>query len=230
MKFLSAVIALLLMSAFATSAAPDSLRMPAHTAYIMPDPNGARVAEGSGVTRWSDPAQSVNWYGELKQTGDGDRQSPCYGCRTRRYRKLQLSVAGQSREVEATGRGLDSAAYAGFRPVRDRLLRLSTVHAGIAERAGPARRRSGLAAAGRPAVVGAHFNLKERRNAASVHLMYPVPGTRTWPRSIARSRPWKIRRPSTWRAAGIAAISACRSTARPSGGSFSACGTAATRR
>lgn len=173
MKFLSAVIALLLMSALATSAAPDSLCVPAHTAYIVPDPNGARVAERSGVTRWSDPAQSVNWYGELKQTGTVTAKV-LLRLPDKAVSKLQLSVAGQSREMEATGRGLDTPLTLDFgrfeigSPGYQRFCLASRN-----EPAQPCGDIDALELAG-PAVAGAHFNLEERRNAASVHLGYPV--------------------------------------------------------
>lgn len=45
--------------------AAEELRVPAFTAYALPDANGARISERDGVTRWTDPALTVNWYGEF---------------------------------------------------------------------------------------------------------------------------------------------------------------------
>ena len=50
-----------------TSAA--ELRVPAFTAYTLPDTDSPRISEHGGVRGWTDPAQTVHWYGRLNQPG-----------------------------------------------------------------------------------------------------------------------------------------------------------------
>ena len=152
----------------------QELRVPAFTAYILPSPVGARVSEPEGVTRWNDPTQTVNWYGRFANSGSVNLKvelQPGSGAGTR-YR---LTVNGKSREAVIAA-GSSDQAVANF---------------GDFEIASPGYHRIVLESLGTPgesqgtvqtlivsgaAAAGAQFNLKERRNAASVHLMYPLPG------------------------------------------------------
>ncbi|HEY3862636.1 MAG TPA: DUF3472 domain-containing protein [Verrucomicrobiae bacterium] len=158
----------------AVAGARAELRVPAFTAYVEPDPDGARVSERSGISHWTDPALSVVWCGEIKSPGkigcsvlvrlpDGAETS------------LSLVVAGKSREAAARGTGggavkVDFGSFeipkAGYQRFTLKSLNAPGQEAGEIE---------ALALDG-PAADGAHFNLKERRNAASVHLVYPVGG------------------------------------------------------
>jgi len=150
------------------------LRVPASTAYALPDVNGVRVSERGGVTRWTDPEVSINWYGLIRRTGEiGSTLSLRLPAEA--VSKLRLTLAGQSRELEVTGEGSDAVVTADFGTFdisaagycRFELQSLNErgQHFGDLE----SMRLEG------PAVADAHFNLKPRRNAASVHLMYPVP-------------------------------------------------------
>ena len=165
----------LLFALFASTAClAAELRVPAFTAYTLPDADGARVSERSGVTRWSDPAISVNWYGEFKQTGEltakvilrlpKDAES-----------KLKLTVAGQSREVAARGGGDEApvtADFGSFKIEKAGYQRFALES--LNSKGQPFGDLDALVLDG-PALADAHFNLKERRNAASVHLAYPAP-------------------------------------------------------
>jgi hypothetical protein len=149
------------------------LRVPAFTAYTLPDADGARISQRSGVTRWTDPAITVNWYGEFKQAGDlaakvllrlpKDAES-----------KLRLTVSDQSHEVTVKGADAETvtADFGTFKINKPGYERFAL------ESLNPKGKPSGdleaLVLDG-PAIDGAHFNLKERRNAASVHLAYPIP-------------------------------------------------------
>ena len=89
--------------------------------------------------------------------------------------RLKLTVAGVSREREVVGRGdedltvdfgefnLDAVGYQSFR--------LESLN----DAGQPAGDLQTLVLHGSEPLVDAHFNLQPRRNAASVHLMYPVP-------------------------------------------------------
>jgi hypothetical protein len=149
------------------------VRVPAYTAYLDPNPNGARVSARSGVTGWSDPGLKVLWFGELKQSGTMEaalalRLPP--GAAS----KLRLTVAGQLREATVKGAGTELVtARFGVFEVRE-----TGYHRFTLESLNPAGEPFGdldtLILDG-PAAEEAHFNLKSRRNAASVHLAYPVP-------------------------------------------------------
>jgi hypothetical protein len=154
--------------------AKAEVRVPACTAYLEPDPEGARVSQESGVSDWTDPALKVLWFGEIKTPGRLDcsllLRLPA-GAQT----KLRLTVAGKGREAVAKGMGnnvakMDFGSFdvpaAGYQRFTLQSLNGPGQDAGNLE---------ALVLEG-PAALGAHFNLQERRNAASVHLSYPVAG------------------------------------------------------
>lgn len=148
------------------------LRVPAFTAYLEPDPGGARVSERGGITGWRDPILRVLWFGELKTPGE-------LTCAVQlrlpagHESRLRLTVAGAQREVTMRGDtnavrvsfGTFKIAAAGYQSFTLESLNAPGQSAGDIE----ALLLDGAA------VKGAHFNLKERRNAASVHLTYPIP-------------------------------------------------------
>jgi hypothetical protein len=150
------------------------LRVPAFTAYTLPDSEGARFSERSGLTRWTNPALTVNWYGRFQQTGEVTAKVTVR-LADGAVSRLKLSVAGQSREVGVTGQGggvpvaADFGTFAIGQPGYQRFELASLNPPGTAFGDLDALLLCG------PAVADAHFNLKERRNAASVHLLYPVP-------------------------------------------------------
>ncbi len=85
---MSRLLCFLLALSFAqiTSSAGE-LRVPAFTAYILPDAESVRVSEQRGVTNWNGTTQSVNWYGKFSEAGvinatvelrlPSDQQSNC---------------------------------------------------------------------------------------------------------------------------------------------------------
>jgi len=150
-----------------------ALRVPAFTAYLEPEVEGARVSARTGLTGWRDPGLKVLWFGELKAAGQLDaavelRLAP--GALS----KLRLTVAGQAHEATGSGEGdkavmLKFAAFDIKAPGHHRFTLES-----LNETGQPFGDLDALLLDG-PAVADAHFNLKPRRNAASVHLFYPLP-------------------------------------------------------
>jgi hypothetical protein len=49
--------------------AQAEVRVPAFTAYLDPDADGAEVSARSGISGWTDPALRVLWFGEIKTPG-----------------------------------------------------------------------------------------------------------------------------------------------------------------
>jgi hypothetical protein len=140
------------------------LRVPAFTAYLEPREGKTHISEKSGIIGWSDPAQKVVWYGLIKSNGiltctvalNSSNDSA----------KLRLTVAGQTRTVDAKDGAASFGAFNIAKPGYQRFaLELADgTNVGI-----------DALVLGGPAVQDAHFNLKPRRNAASVHLSYPIP-------------------------------------------------------
>ncbi len=152
----------------ARAAEPADLVIPGFTAYVDPNVAAARVGRG-GVSNWSTDDHLV-WGGSLSKGRLA--VAVLVSLPEKEKSKFRLTIDGQSREFEATGSG-------GFR----------RVECGEFNIQGDGYRRielAGLSRSGRvygdikelilsgPAAGNAFFNLKERRNCASVHLGYPV--------------------------------------------------------
>lgn len=153
--------------------ATSSLRVPAFTAYIDPKPDGARVSPHAGVTGWTNPAMKVLWFGEIKTPGALDC-SLVLRLRGTQTSTLRLTVAGHSQTSTIRGEGTKvvTVRFGSFEIPTAGYQRFTL------ESLNPAGQLAGdldaLVLDG-PATKDAHFNLRARRNAASVHLMYPVP-------------------------------------------------------
>jgi hypothetical protein len=159
--------------ALSCASADAELRVPAFTAYLDPDVEGARISPRSGLTGWKDPGLTVLWFGEFKTPGRLDcavslrlpQDTPS---------KLRLTVAGQSREatIRGSGTNLVLANFGSFE-IRQAGYERFTLQS-LNEPGHPAGDLEALVLDG-PSTKDVHFNLKPRRNAASVHLVYPVP-------------------------------------------------------
>jgi len=154
-------------------AAPAAeLHIPAFTAYLDPDVRGARVSPRSGITRWDDPELKVLWFGEIKIPGKLDC-SVALRLPTDATSKLELTVAGQSHQALVNGAGPDlvTADFGSF-DITEAGYQRFTLES-LNSQGQPSGDLDALLLNG-PAAQDAHFNLKPRRNAASVHLVYPV--------------------------------------------------------
>ncbi len=156
----------------ASVCAQAELKVPAFTAYTEPGSGSARVSERSGVKGWDDPAQKILWFGDLKQAGKLDAAvelTLAPGSSS----KLRLTVAGETREATATAdsSGAASAKFGAFGIKQAGYTKFELVSLNPPKTA--AGDITSLTLEG-PATQDAHFNLKPRRNAASVHLAYPV--------------------------------------------------------
>ena len=157
----------------ASSVIAEPLHVPAFTAYTDPDANGARISERGGLTGWKDPQLKVLWFGDIKSPATIE-----VGVELRlpanATSKLRLTVAGQSHEAEVKGAGNDL--------VTARFGKFVIKEPGYQHFALESLNASGQPFGDLSALVldgvttsTAHFNLKPRRNAASVHLKYPQP-------------------------------------------------------
>lgn len=168
MKSFSSIVAVLLV----TVAAQAELRVPAFTAYLDPETRGASVSEKSGITKWTNPRLKVLWFGEIKTPGKLDC-ALALRLPANATSKLRLTVDGQTHEAEAKG-GADAVVvqFGSFAIKQAGYQRFTLESLNAAGQ--PAGELDALILDG-PATTDAHFNLKPRRNAASVHLAYPQP-------------------------------------------------------
>lgn len=143
------------------------LRIPAHTAYFEPDPNGAKISETGGISGWSNVGLRVSWFGELKAKGKLTA-SLALGLPKGGTSKLRLAIGDQKHEAVASG---DLVSFGEYNIPKAGYVRFELTSMNGGANAGNIRE---LVLDG-PAIAGAHFNKLPRRNAASVHLKYPVP-------------------------------------------------------
>ncbi|MEX0937531.1 MAG: DUF3472 domain-containing protein [Pirellulales bacterium] len=166
--------AALVLAALLTASAHAQIRVPAATAYLDPDVRAARISGRSGVRGWEGPETKVSWFGQIKTPGEisGSVRMRLAQDATS---KLRLTVAGQSHEVTVTGAGRREPVVTDFGTYE---IKEAGFHRFLLESLNEAGEANGdldaLLLEG-PATTDAHFNLESRRNAASVHLMYPVP-------------------------------------------------------
>ena len=149
------------------------VKVPAFTAYMLPDPSAARISEEHGVTHWDDPSQTVNWYGRFKTNGEVTAKV-LVRLEQNAESRLQLSIGKTSREIKVVGLGNKTAVTVDFGSFNipaagHQRIELKSLNP-LGHSAGDVE---SLMLEG-PAAKGVHFNMKERRNAASVHLAYPV--------------------------------------------------------
>ncbi len=166
------LLAVVLTTTALASLAAAELRVPAFTAYLDPDVRGARISESAGITRWTDPSIKVLWFGDIKTPGTLDCAVTlrlAEGAASR----LRLTVAGQSRQASVTAAeaGVVTAAFGSFDIAQTGYHRFTLESLNAPGQ--PAGDIDALVLDG-PAAREAHFNRKSRRNAASVHLFYPV--------------------------------------------------------
>ncbi|MFO0914816.1 MAG: DUF3472 domain-containing protein [Pirellulales bacterium] len=159
--------------AFEANVSGAELKVPAFTAYALPEPNSLRISpRGSGVA-WDDAAASINWWGWIAQAGPLDVRV-VLDSRSAVPLKLQMTVGNESRQVEVTGQpGQEIVADFGqfkIAAAGHQHFELKRVDAGDED--GPVVTSLVLDGS---AAAEAQFNLKPRRNAASVHLAYRVP-------------------------------------------------------
>ncbi|MBI5386045.1 MAG: DUF3472 domain-containing protein [Verrucomicrobia bacterium] len=158
--------------ALAATVAQAELRVPAFTAYLDPEVDGARVSSRSGITGWKNPGLKVLWFGEFKTLGTLDAVVELR-LPEGAVSKLRLTVAGRAHETTVNGVATNVFARFGSFEIKAPGYQRFTLES-LNAAGQPCGDLDALVLDG-PATRDAHFNLKPRRNAASVHLAYPVP-------------------------------------------------------
>lgn len=135
------------------------LVVPAFTAYSMPDDEGIPITK-SGAGPWKDSNQKLVWIGDLKP---GSLEVGLQGGKS--GGNFLVEIDGVQRPIN-----LSSDAHFEIKKAGYRTLTLTPVGIDGGQDYGTI---TGLTLEG-SATEGARFNMKERRNCASVHLKYPV--------------------------------------------------------
>ena len=145
-----------------------TITVPAFTAYLHPDPNGARISSDHGITRWNNPDIQVKWYGQLTTPGDLNAKVKI-AVPERKKLTLTLALGEQSRKLTLEGKGASPIIvdFGKFKTSK------SGYHTFTLSSPAPDGKILALILDGAP-TTNAHFNLKPRRNSASVHLSYPI--------------------------------------------------------
>jgi len=170
-KFIISLIALFCLHLGPKAA---SLIVPAETGYLEPDLGGARISRQSGIVNWKDHETQIQWYGNFKKPGNLKVRLQIRG-RSESSVALKLQVGSEDKrrvvKLETNEKtdapfGTFNITEPGYHPIvlkripsqnADTTL-LDIIHIELEGEA----------------VEGAHFNLKPRRNASSVHLVYPI--------------------------------------------------------
>lgn len=156
-----------LLSLLSIPFAAAEVSVPAFTAYLEPDANGANVSETEGITGWDDEKLHVSWFGELKKAGKLTAavklKLPPDG-----RSKLQLTIGDEKHKATASG---ETVSFGEYKIAKPGYVKFELTSLNGDDDAGQIQ---ALQLDGDP-TAGAHFNLLPRRNSASVHLAYPTP-------------------------------------------------------
>jgi hypothetical protein len=160
----------------ATAQAADSvLAIPAFTAYLHPDADGAPISPRRPVAPFTQSGRALHWYGLLRHTGALQMRVATIDTAHGPASRWRLTVGGDARPGRAgLTRGETTFVDFGTIAVRDTGYRSFVLTA-----TAPTSARVEALVVDGPAARDAHFNRDARRNAASVHLRYPTDST--WP-------------------------------------------------
>ena len=147
------------------------LRIPAYTAYLLPDADAVPISGSRSILPFSRAGASIAWWGQLQSTGSIDAAVAINLAKNDSVR-LRLSVAGRHHDTMVFGTGTEIRVPFGAFAITDTgyvKFELATANGD------PARGVDvhALLLDGPPAAT-AHFNLDPRRNTASVHLRFPT--------------------------------------------------------
>ncbi len=147
------------------------IRIPVHAAYSEPNSDGLRLDGAKLLSEWKSADDHLVWYGELRNSGELS-VSLSLRVPSKQSVTLRLRLADQTRDVHVEGGDQPSTAEFGkFMIPSAGYQRFEII--GVSKSGHSFGQIESLNLVG-PAAAQALFNLKPRRNAASVHLGYPT--------------------------------------------------------
>jgi len=167
----------------------SQIEVPAFTAYGVPNRDGLRVS-ADGIQNWADPNEAIQWHGYWKK----GTLKPTLNVRLPEGQSAQLRItiggqvgvdraAGFTHDRYGTIAGASTASVKGkgdelvsvpFDEVMIQNQGYQVICVQAIATTGPAYPSIESLTLSGTATDGAQFNLKERRNNASVHLSYPI--------------------------------------------------------
>ena len=151
-----------------------SLIVPAETGYLEPDMGGARISRQGGIVNWKDHATQIQWYGNFKNVGNLKVRLQVRGRDEGSVAlKLQVGSEEKRRVVNIENNKEAEVDFGAFEITEPGYLPIALKRIPSQDADATALDIIQLELDGE-SVDKAHFNLKPRRNAASVHLVYPV--------------------------------------------------------
>lgn len=171
---------LLLTNCFLYAVLPAQVTIPAFTGYAIPMENGSGEEESTlfsekeGLHGWTNPRQQLRYFFNAGATGSLKIYLLLKNARP--GNKLQLNVAGSKFTVQVPVSKKFTRVFAGAATISTTGFYTISISAA---KAAPGRRIADIQSIelGGSAAGAITFNAKPRRNAASVHLKYPVPDT-----------------------------------------------------
>jgi hypothetical protein len=147
--------------------------VPAHSAYALPDPDAAKFRENSPIRNWQHEKNYIVWYPRFTKTGD-------LKCAVEmllpagQESKLRLKVGSKTSSMTFQGKGdvpvlVDFGSFP-IEKIGYQAIELYSENPATAKPGDVGSLQLDGAAA-----LDCQGNIKERRNAASVHLSYPQP-------------------------------------------------------
>jgi FKBP-type peptidyl-prolyl cis-trans isomerase len=165
----------LLLVLFCTSnlLTAQSITVPASTGYALPaEKEGSYLfSEQNGLQQWKDLRQQISYYVYLRKTGNLS-----IGMNAKTYVAgtiVQMAVAGKKFLVRVPASKNFAPAGAGTVHITDTGFYKITLS--VVKKSGPVIADIQSLFFSGPASENMHYNPKPRRNAASVHLRYPLP-------------------------------------------------------
>lgn len=173
------LIGLLLSLYISNSIAFGKQSVPAYTCYTAPSSNGARFHEANGQVTWTKPNQSLTWYGEFREVGEltiGIKGNCDQNAKltVSIYPTLDRDHAIGTQHTNISSTGTDNFTLWDLGRFKIASPGYYAIELSIAEVSNEFNAQISSLELDGPASENTQFNLKERRNAASVHLSYPT--------------------------------------------------------
>ncbi len=151
----------------------QTITIPAYTGYAVPaeKDESSMFSEKNGVQNWTDTKQHLTYFFYIRKAGD-----LTIGLNTKNTTAgttLKLSVAGKDLLLNVPSSKTSKMIKAGSVTIKDSGFYSITISA--VKKAGNTIADIQSIQLSGTATADIHFNPKERRNAASVHLRYPLP-------------------------------------------------------
>ena len=149
------------------------LQIPATTAYLEPEHAGARISR-RGITGWPASKQTISWFGKFNKAGDVDVSLSLKLAPPGESLRLRLALDDQSKEALIKSTNAEANVIASFGRFKIGTVGYHRFQLECLDTPKSVEAQIQTLNLSGPIAEKAHFNLQPRRNAASVHLMYPT--------------------------------------------------------